>query len=382
MNINQQAQAVKFSIQQCTDRYSFEPKTAPAKMRPHILGDNECKVAKEKIEEIKKAFDAKKDVKNAYVFCGTAGDKCYFFKKRRKFTQAELLANPLAEVLVTPDSPAYRVRKAAKIERWIEKNKYDGAIVVPKKYLFWDETYNEWYSVAEAIDLDDNAIVSIADQDGDSVENELISVQQGQSQKFFNLNVSKKDLTVRQAYGLATLAFEAGYTDMSYNNFFFDKSGRVAIVDTESLDRGVKKFHRGINFSMIISDRLFNDWGSRSVRAGLLATAKLKLFCKNVEAKKAVESVETRYALWALAKTVGKIALAILAIKAITVLSAVAAVPAVCVVAFKVVSIVAQLKIVAYLWHAGATGYIFYMNREGYAGLQKVQALAKKAPIL
>lgn len=373
----------KIVLENCTKQYSFNPTNAPAKMKPFILGDDDCK-SNHIFNTVKECFLNKEDVKNGYVFKGTAKGNTYFFKRKRKLSRIEKEVNPVMESTITPDSPAYRVRKAEKVRRWIKENGYENDICVPQKYLYWDTVDDEWYSVAEVVDLSEE-VASVNSKDSKTFKASISLINEGQCVEYKKGKHIRKErsFTERQARALAELSFKAGYTDMSYNNLFFDKQGRVAIIDTESILRGCKKINRSVNLFMKILNALFWDWGNWNVRSGLQGTARLKCFCKDEKALAAVESVEIKHVVWSVALKIGKIALTILAIKAIALVAASASVPALALLALKIVSIIAKIRVFMDVWNLLSTAFIFHQGRQGLQGvnnIQKVQMM--QIPIL
>jgi len=91
--------------------------------------------------------------------------------------------------------------------------------------------------------------------------------QQGGQAAALYKGARERLLTVKQANGLAKLSF-LGYTDQSYNNMFFLKDGRVAILDTEPVKRAYKKLNLKSRFF-----RLFGTISSILTQQSLIGTA-------------------------------------------------------------------------------------------------------------
>lgn len=358
---------LKRQLQDGVKQYDFKPETAPKKMKPFILGDKEGRF-NDISETVSECFKKKVDVKEDYVFKGEHGGKSYFFKRKRKFSDISARVEPYKLATTTNDSPAYRVRKAEKIRKWVKDNNYTDAIYVPQKFLYWDSENAEWYSVAEAVDLTDE-VVSV-NKNEEAVFKEKIGLF-GEGQILaYKGSAPQKDLTEKQARGLAELAFKAGYRDITYNNIFFDKQGRVAIIDTESVFRGFKKHFKTSSLPVKIINFLFNDWDNWSVRSGITGgTHQVKMFCTDEKALNAVKLVEIKHVLWSVALKIGKIALAIFAIKAIALIAASASVPALALLTLKIASIIVKLRLVADIVMLIGTGVHFYKSQQGAKAL-------------
>jgi len=187
----------------------------------------------------------------------------------------------------------YRVRKAQKIAHFLAAYQLSNDIVIPKKYIYWDGT--RLHVVAKELPLS-NEVAQPTEEFARSMRRRT---NEGQAQAFCNGNPTR-ELTSRQAWGMANLAF-LGYTDLCYNNAHFTTDGKVAIVDTEPLRRNIKK---GYKKSLFYS--LMTDFQVLSIQQGLSGTARLKLYCANPEAKHQIENVERYYAIIGIIKLIGK----------------------------------------------------------------------------
>ena len=205
----------------------------------------------------------------------------------------------------TPDTHLYRVRKAEKIRSYIHKNNLDAHIAVPRKYLYWNTTQEQFYVVAEKMNLSPE-VPTPASLDMEAVFKEGASYG-GQMQALAD-NAPRRSLTSAQAKALAELSV-LGYTDLSYNNLYFTQDGKVAIIDTEPLKRSLKKMVKsGFIFF------LFGDKGSLLSQQSIAGIAKLKLYIDNPTALQAVQRVEKNHALWRIAQLITKISVVTLAI--------------------------------------------------------------------
>lgn len=133
------------------------------------------------------------------------------------------------ESRIAPDALLYRLRKAEKIRRFLEKEN-NNLIAVPQKFLYYDNHRGQWYLIAE---------------------------------KFTNLKETpdtEPPLQVLET--LAKLAFETGLEDMHRGNIQHSptqvsvgiKINKWCIVDTEPLSRSAKKMIRSKPFSRIWLD--------------------------------------------------------------------------------------------------------------------------------
>lgn len=205
----------------------------------------------------------------------------------------------------TPDTHLYRVRKAEKIRTFIHQNNLDDHIAVSKKLIYLNTSQNQFYVVAEKMDLSSEVATP------SSVENETalksLSSLGGQVQALAN-NAPKRSLTPIQAKTLAELSV-LGSTDLSFNNLYFTRDGKVAIIDTEPQKRSLKKTVMKSLFFV-----LFGDKGALLSQQSLAGIAKLKIYVDNPIALKAVQRVERNHVLWSISKLITKFAVVTLAI--------------------------------------------------------------------
>lgn len=113
----------------------------------------------------------------------------------------------------------YRLARAEKIRKVIEKNHFT-EIVVPKKRLY--QYQGQWFVIAEKLELD---------QATSPVQTP------GRSGPMGWIQPEEKELTVEQARELAVICFDGRLADVNPNNLNYTTGGKVALVDTEPTDR-------------------------------------------------------------------------------------------------------------------------------------------------
>lgn len=202
--------------------------------------------------------------------------------------------------LLDPNTHLYRVRKAQKIHTYITNQGLSNHFIVPEKYLYWKNDQKIFYTVSTKISCD----ALVAKPESPELEQAFKNAAPligGQAKALLEGSV-QRELTTIQAKGLAELAFNCGYTDLTYNNLFF-KDGKVVILDTEPVKRTFKK-----QLKQSIFFYLFGEMDSIKTQQALTGTAKLKLY-SNSDAKKAIEKVEKTHVLWSLAKLITKLAI-------------------------------------------------------------------------
>ncbi len=151
----------------------------------------------------------------------------------------------------TPDTHLYRVRKAEKIRTYIQQNNLEAHIAVPTKYLYWNTAQNQFYVVAEKMDLSSEVGMPTS---GEVEANFKAGASFGGQLQALANNAPKRSLTPPQAKALAELSV-LGYTDLSYNNLYFTQDGKVAIIDTEPLKRSLKKMSKSSFFFFLFGDK-------------------------------------------------------------------------------------------------------------------------------
>jgi hypothetical protein len=293
----------------------------PLKFLPFLLGHSSCLYSKAAV--LKQDIDSKLKTRT------TVNIKENYILDAGKW----ILKLPRTGINTTPDTHIYRIRKAEKIRNFIKVNHLEEHLKVPKKFLY-ESKNGEYFVAAKKVDLS-NEVASVSDI---SFKNNISSFTLGGQCKAFNEGASQRDLTPTQAKALAELAF-LGYTDQSYNNVFFTKTGKVAILDTEPVKRVMKKTVVSSNFFMLLIDKQ-----TLLATQAITGTAKLKAYCTNPEALRQVEIVERKHVLWNVAKLILKIAVCCLVIYYIPVLIASSTLPVIVATALKV-SLIAVLSI-------------------------------------
>jgi len=268
---------------------------------------------------------------------------------------------------MTPDTHMYRVRKAEKIRSYIEQNKLEDHIEVPKKYLYWNEKEKQFYVVAEKMNLS-SEVGTPASEDFESRWKSVAHICGGQAQSLAN-NARKRSLTPTQAKALAELSI-LGYTDLTYNNLYFTLDGKVAILDTEPIKRPLKKMVKSSFFFF-----LFGDKGSMLSSQSLGGIAKLKSYIDTPEALQAVEKVERNHALWSIAQLITKIVVVTLAIYFVPTITALIPIPEVA-MALKVSFIaVAVLKDLTLTLTVISVYRLWHLSYKGFEGLSEISRI-------
>ncbi|MBA2369674.1 MAG: hypothetical protein H0V82_11710 [Candidatus Protochlamydia sp.] len=258
----------------------------PSKFHPYLLGHPSC--ASNLKEEIDQLFQAPlTPLKGNYIF--TAGR--WIIKGKRS-----------DGLCTTEDTHIYRISKAEKIRRYISENHLENHLVVPQKFLYWNNGDRKFYVICEKLNLS---------QEVAQPESSVIAAQYaGESQsaggqcKALAEGFPQRSLTIEQAKALANISI-LGLTDLSYNNAFFTTDGKFALLDTEPQKRSLMK--------KTFSESHFGYWmGNKdSVKAQqtIAGIAKLKTYCRDEAARREIEKIENRHFLWNSAKIVGKIAM-------------------------------------------------------------------------
>jgi hypothetical protein len=320
------------------------------KFYPYLLGHQLCPATFK--SEIDALF-----AQGKLPFLKDAGQRQYIFDGGKYILK---LNRPNG--LTTHDTHLYRIRKAVKIQNYIQRNGLENHIMVPKKYLYWNKKESQFYVVCEKIPLSEE-VVQPAPQyvttDG--------AHYGGQWQKFIE-GKPRKTLQPIQAKALAELAV-LGYTDLSYNNLYFTLDGRVAIIDTEPLKRGLNKK----KFAKYTIDSWLNDKASFLAQQSIAGIAKLKMYCTDRAAFREVEKVERNHALWNIAKLIGKIAIGCLVIYFTPSIVAFLPVAGVAIATLKITIIaIATTKIVYLSFNALAVYSIWNKSMNGYQGLVRI----------
>ena len=198
-----------------------------------------------------------------------------------------------------PDMHLYRVRKAAKIQKYLVQASTDGYYVVASKLDLSDavaprEGLRRFYG-----HNDDKARSGLGSEGFFSGQCARAFAESGDPAR-------EQALTVVQARTLAELSWNAGLTDLSYNNFFFTHDGRVALLDTEPLARSAKKS----NASKVAHILLPGDKWLISAQQSLQGIMMLSttICAGSPQVRDAIQSVERKYFIQSLAAAVAKAA--------------------------------------------------------------------------
>jgi hypothetical protein len=255
----------------------------PQKFYPYLLGHESCPATFK--HEIEKVFKRPlKNLKGNYIF--DAGN--WIIKKGRT-----------DGLETTPDTHLYRIRKAVKIQKYIQSKGLEQHIMVPKKFLYWHEKESQFYVICEKVAL--STEVPMPTSDYEKAIGSSMYLAGGQVAALA-AGSPRRALTPIQAKAMAELSF-LGYTDLTYNNQYFTLDGRVAIIDTEPHKRGLKKQFASSKIIFFLGDK-----SALLAQQSIAGIAKLKLYCSNPNALREVEKVEKKHVLWSIAKLIGKIA--------------------------------------------------------------------------
>lgn len=209
-------------------------------------------------------------------------------------------------IVTTSDTHLYRVRKAEKIRSYIHQNNLEDHIAVPQKYLYWHAIQNQFYVVAEKMNLSPE-VAQPASQEIEANFKRCGALYGGQMGAL-DQGASKRSLTPVQAKALAELSI-LGYTDLTYNNLYFTQDGKVAIIDTEPLKRSFKKLIKSNFLYFLLGDKEFV-----LTQQSIIGIAKLKTYTSDPTALQAVQKVEKNHALWMIARLIAKISAVTLAV--------------------------------------------------------------------
>lgn len=209
--------------------------------------------------------------------------------------------------VLTDDSNLYRIRKAERIRNYINKDpKLKDEFIVPKKYLYWNESQKKFFVISETVELSSDVVKPSSEMRDKYIQ---YAYSSGQCKALAQGN-RERAITPRQAHALAEMAFKFKYNDLHYNNMYFAKDGKIAILDTEPVKRQtIKKLKHFTYFPSWLW-----DLSSLPTQQGLSGTAKLKMQCSDPKAIAEIQKVERKYVLQDIAKTTIKVAAAIFVI--------------------------------------------------------------------
>lgn len=195
-----------------------------------------------------------------------------------------------------------RLALCQQIRSYIEKNHLENFFIVPDKYLYWDESKKQLVVVVRKLDLSDEVAKPFSKQ----IENKLWLAGKNepvgtQGHRLAN-GAKMREILPEQAEGLATFSF-MGATDPTYGNLFFDKQGRIAIIDTETLEVPILEKLFSSPFSIFLRDRYTHE-----IISGLKGTSILKASC-NQACLAIINKIERSKVMKATASVLAKIAL-------------------------------------------------------------------------
>ncbi|MEI8301439.1 MAG: hypothetical protein WCG10_07540 [Chlamydiota bacterium] len=267
----------------------------PKKFYPYLLGHAECNATYK--NQIDAVFQQPLRPLAQNPQEGQFAVRPYIFDAGNWF----LKLNRTDQPNIRPDTVLYRIRKAAKIEKFIIENHLENQFILPKKNLYWHPQEQRFYVVSEKLQLSNE----VAEPLNAQIEQEFkynADQAHGQAEALAN-GAPKRSITADQAKNLARMCLELGYTDLSYNNLYFNQEGKVAIIDTEPVQRTFKKtiFSFWV-FRCGLADRV---WVCAEHALG--GISRLKFYCSNPLAMKAVEKIERNHILWNLAKLASKL---------------------------------------------------------------------------
>jgi len=275
----------------------------PAKFTQHILSStNQPQV----FQAVQRAFAEKslKPLSSDKPYILQPEGLNYLIKGQRSDGVGSALTQLLNGLGRADDVHIYRVRKAAKIQRLIERYGLQEHVEVPMKWLYWNADDQKWYVVSEKVELSDELPMLNSDY-SNSVNQEKPQVESklpaDLKKVLYDETCSRKAMTPGQVRALAIFAMEAAYTDTNLSNVNFTKNGKIAIIDTEPVKRPF--------FKLIKSNPLFKcglfDFYPVKLQGLFLSTSMIRLSHMSPEAESALRNVENYYiAKCAVRKTV------------------------------------------------------------------------------
>jgi hypothetical protein len=274
------------------------------KFFPHLIGHEKCPIEdtkKQQIEEIFRDFDIQNH---------------QFLENKNYIIDAGNWILKRARPKLGHNTHLYRVRKAEKVRKYIQKNHLQDHFTVPEMWLY--NHNGTFFVVCEKLRLSNDIARLSATWLKESLLDDPQSFQNFTQIQALRNNAPERDLTPIQAHTLAELAFKAHLTDLSFGNLFFTPDHKVALIDFEPIKRTIKK-EKLQGFDPL----LHNIRSHLSLLQSLTGTAKLKTYtsCNN-GAMQQIESVERKYICWHLATRVLRLTAAIFTlVTSITLLS-------------------------------------------------------------
>lgn len=202
----------------------------------------------------------------------------------------------------TPDTHLYRVQKALKIQAFLKKHRLQTHFVCPQKFIYRSSHFKDTV-LSQKIAL--SSYVAYVDP---QIKAQLVTsdCQEGQL-KALRAGQLMKKLSDQQIEGLARLSF-LGLNDITYNNIFFSKDGKVALLDTEPVKRYIYK-----KASIVFGWDIFGDKGYLKIANALAGTAKLRIFLNAPHQERLIQKVENTHFLYFVAKKIGCFVLSVFA---------------------------------------------------------------------
>lgn len=282
---------------------AITPANIKSKFYPSIINraDFEDQALKRRVEEAFAAANLNKTPLSPfkpYVY-EVAGLEGYVIKEDRTDQNGEH---------VSKDTNIYRVRKANKIQRIIDEYNLGQFIEVPQKYLYYHD--NKWLVIAKKLNLSneppqinrtfwEEIIPQMRDDNG------VITARKQRMRR--GLTAEARAITSEQAKAITTIAFEAGLTDLTFENMYFSREGKIAIIDSEPIKR---YFIKHVSSGWLA---IFSDKGLVKLTQGSLGLAKLRLSIDNQDVVNSINETENYYLTVSAVKSIAKIAFLVIA---------------------------------------------------------------------
>ncbi len=202
----------------------------------------------------------------------------------------------------------YVVRKTQKIRDYLQKHHITD-IVVPQKYLYFN-TSNELFVLHEKIQNLSEAVIKPADKyieffksGGKKVTEKEANtlIYPDQSYRLYK-DTAQISLTASQSKHLAELAF-LGFSNVDYNNLFFDQNKNLVLISTQPKDRALKKLLQ----NSFVRRWLINGKSFIELCSSLIQTSRLKTMLSDTAALQEVKKVENRHLFWYFGKLIAEI---------------------------------------------------------------------------
>jgi len=343
------------------------PQTLPASFQPFLLGGPQSKAPANLKGEIDTVFSSRLQQLNPDDKVLTANglmSRDYVFNAGDWVLKSARTGNLGRTPEGLQDMLIHRVAQIEMLRGFVARHKLEGAFHLPQKYLYWHAIDQQFYVVAEKLALSDDVATPHAEI---KQSWEKHGAQFGGQLKKMKDGAHQRKITPLQARSLAQMSF-LGYSDLTYNNLFFDKEGKIAIIDSEPIK---KQFYDNLNASWM---KYVSERSGLVAQHGLIGTAKLKTYCPTPELLKEVEQVEKSHVLWYAAETITKLVLVIIVWKVTT--GVVIPFASVAVIALKVAAkTVLFLKGTSLLMNGASVYYCWHLSHKthpNFAGLMQL----------